>query len=149
MRTFLLLLLAMAIGAVSAEAVRQYACTPTVECENGPFYKPGAPERESVGNGYLMSGTVRSAASCKALPGARLEIWLSGPDGYEDRYRATLFAKGDGSYRFSSPRPKNYGGKSHIHIRVTAPGYLELYTQHFPGRRSVHGTMDLVLVPDK
>ncbi len=30
----------------------------------GPLYVQGAPERNQVGSGYLLMGTVKSAADC-------------------------------------------------------------------------------------
>ncbi|HEY5973933.1 MAG TPA: hypothetical protein VIU41_04265, partial [Geobacteraceae bacterium] len=119
----LAIFLSATAGAASS---RPDACPPTEERENGPFYRPGAPVRSSVGDGYRLQGMVRSATDCRPVPGARIEIWLAGPEGYGDRYRATLFAARDGSYRFSSPFPRDYGGKPHIHLRVTAPGFPEL-----------------------
>jgi protocatechuate 3,4-dioxygenase beta subunit len=143
----IILAAAMAAGAASAAAGSPFACPPTEERENGPFYRPDAPVRTSVGSGYLLRGMVRSAATCRPVPGARLEFWLAGPEGYIDRYRATLFAAQDGGYRFSSPFPRDYGGRPHIHIRVTAPGFQELFTHHYPQHGTGHGTFDLTLSP--
>jgi catechol 1,2-dioxygenase len=43
--------------------------------------------------------------------------------------------------------PVSYGGRPpHIHLRVTAPGYEELVTQHYPERGQRKATFDLVLL---
>jgi len=49
-------------------------CSPTETDALGPFYKPNAPVRQSVGSGYLLSGTVKSSADCKTVPNARIEF---------------------------------------------------------------------------
>jgi protocatechuate 3,4-dioxygenase beta subunit len=44
--------------------------------------------------------------------------------------------------------PVPYGGRPpHIHIRVTAPGYRELVTQHYPEAGQTKANFDLVLEP--
>jgi protocatechuate 3,4-dioxygenase beta subunit len=45
----------------------------------GPFYEPDAPERTSVGSGYVLSGTVLAAGSCEPIRDARIEFWLTDP----------------------------------------------------------------------
>lgn len=125
------------------------ACEPTPPDIIGPFYKPDAPVRDWVGYGYMLTGKVLSARSCTPLIGARIEFWLVGPNGlYSDSYRATTFSREDGSYRFMSHFPPPYGSQPpHIHIRVTAPGYEELITQHYPQRGTTTAQLPLVLLP--
>ena len=125
------------------------SCKPTEPDELGPFYKPGAPMRASVGKGYVLEGTVRSARDCAPIEGAAIELWLAGPDGgYGDTYRATVITDRQGAYRFESHVPPPYYGRPpHIHLRVSARGFNNLVTQQYPeaGRRK--GTFDVVLVP--
>jgi protocatechuate 3,4-dioxygenase beta subunit len=125
------------------------SCPPTEADALGPFYKPGATERASVGRGYVLSGVVKSAGSCASIAGARLEFWLAGPDGnYDDDHRATLFVDETGAYRFESNFPPQYSFRPpHIHLRVTAKGYRTLVTQHYPVAGQTQGTFDLVLAP--
>jgi protocatechuate 3,4-dioxygenase beta subunit len=43
--------------------------------------------------------------------------------------------------------PVSYGSRPpHIHVRVRAPGYEELVTQHYPERAQRKANFDLVLV---
>jgi protocatechuate 3,4-dioxygenase beta subunit len=123
-------------------------CKPTQPDMLGPFYEPGAPERTSVGSGYVLSGTVLAAQECKPIPDARIEFWLANPRGdYDDAHRATVFAGEGGKYRFESNVPVSYGGRPpHIHVRVRAPGYEELVTQHYPERGQRKANFDLVLL---
>jgi protocatechuate 3,4-dioxygenase beta subunit len=123
-------------------------CKPTQPDMLGPFYEPGAPVRTSVGSGYVLSGAVLAAEECKPIPNAKIEFWLANPRGdYDDAHRATVFADQRGEYRFESNVPVSYGGRlPHIHVRVRAPGYEELVTQHYPERGQRKANFDLVLV---
>jgi protocatechuate 3,4-dioxygenase beta subunit len=114
----------------------------------GPFYEPAAPVRTRVDSGYVLSGTVLAAEECKPIRDARMEFWLANPRGdYDDAHRATVLAGQRGEYRFESNVPVSYGGRSpHIHVRVRAPGYEELVTQHYPERGQRKANFDLVLV---
>lgn len=127
---------------------KEFACRPTPPDGLGPFYKPDAPLRNKVGEGYMLQGVVRSAVDCSPIANARVELWLAGPDGnYDDQHRATIVAS-TGEYQFESNYPPPYASRpSHIHLRVTAEGYGTLVTQHYPEKGVLESTMDLVLVP--
>jgi len=122
-------------------------CRPTRADSLGPFYVPGAPMRSSVGTGYLLRGTVRAVGTCRAIPRARIELWLVNPQGeYDAAHRATVIASRLGRYRFTSNKPVGYGGRpAHIHVRVTARGYRTLVTQHYPRPAQRSARFDLVL----
>lgn len=124
-------------------------CAPTPYDEIGPFYRPGAPVRASVGTGYVLSGQVLAAPGCKPLPNSRLEFWLVSPTGeYDDAHRATVYADRTGGYRFESNRPTDYVGRlPHIHLLVTAAGYEQLITQHYPKEGETKAELNLVLTP--
>jgi protocatechuate 3,4-dioxygenase beta subunit len=125
-------------------------CKPTQPDMLGPFYEPGAPVRTSVGSGYVLSGNVLAAAECKPIPNAHIEFWLANPMGdYDDAHRATVLAGERGRYRLESNVPVSYGGRPpHIHVRVTAPHYEELVTQHYPERGQRNANFDLVLLAE-
>jgi protocatechuate 3,4-dioxygenase beta subunit len=74
---------------------------------------------------------------------------MTGPDGkYADAFRATVYSKTDGAYRFQSHHPTDYFGRPpHIHIRVSADGFQTLVTQHYPSPDAEQGDLDLVLLP--
>ena len=115
----------------------------------GPFYEPNAPVRTSVGSGYVLSGAVLRAGGCEPVRDARIEFWLANPRGeYDDAHRATVLAGEKGRYRFESNVPVSYGGRQpHIHVRVTAPGFRDLVTQHYPDAGQREASFDLVLEP--
>ena len=145
-----MLMLTLATAAsVTAESNQPYPCQPTPEDEMGPFYRPGAPERHQVGTGYLQQGTVKSASDCRSIPDAKVELWMTGPEGrYGDDWRATLYSADNGSYYFQSHAATNYASRPpHIHIKVSAQGYTALITQHYPLKDAGIGVFDLVLIP--
>lgn len=147
----LVCLLLPGVGACRDQADRPVSCVATPYDELGPFYRPGAPMRNKVGEGYLLSGRVLSTEGCRPLPNTRIEAWLVNPRGeYDDEHRATFFSDRDGYYRFESNRPTDYAGRlPHIHLMVTADGHQQLITQHYPKQGQVAGELDLVLEPRK
>jgi protocatechuate 3,4-dioxygenase beta subunit len=134
----------------AAAGDRPTSCKPTQHDMLGPFYEPGAPVRTSVGSGYVLSGRVLATEECHPIPNAQIEFWLANSRGdYDDAHRATVFAGERGEYRLESNVPVSYGGRPpHIHVRVTAPGYEELVTQHYPERGQRKANFDLVLVEE-
>ncbi len=149
-RNFLeILLISIFIAAVGFSLAGAEPCRPTEPDMLGPFYKPDAPVRSSVGKGYILSGTVRSSRDCSVIKGARIEFWLTGPEGqYDDRYRATVFTDSKGAYQFESNAPKPYAGRPpHIHVRISAQGFRVLVTQHYPQKNTSSAIFDIVLIP--
>ena len=102
--TVLIVLTVTAVWPTPVSAVGPTSqCEPTAEDEMGPFYKPDAPYRTSVGTGYLLLGTVKAANDCSPIPAAKIELWMTGPNGrYGDAWRATLFSADNGTYYFVS-----------------------------------------------
>ena len=146
----LLLLAILTAWSAPVKAVEEpYQCEPTVEDEMGPFYRPDAPYRTTIGTGYLLVGTVKAAHDCSPIAAAKIELWMTGPDGrYGDAWRATLLSAEDGTYYFVSHAATGFGSRrSHIHIRVTAKGFAPLVTQHYPGADAGEGLFDLVVIP--
>ncbi len=148
---FFVLLVGVCGMNASAPVGADDGCPPTAPDMQGPFYKPGAPLRASVGKGYLLTGTVKSAADCVPIPEAAIEFWLVNPQGaYDDAHRATVISDGSGGYRFESHHPPDYAFRPpHIHLRVTVAGFKTLVTQHYPKAGKSRARFDIVLVPEK
>ncbi len=146
---FVVLLLSTSFGAPGS--VGAATCMPTEEDALGPFYKPDAPMRTSVGKGYVLQGVVRSARDCAPVPGAMIELWLAATDGdYDDSHRATIMTDASAAYRFESNVPPYYYGRPpHIHLRVSAKGFRTLVTQHYPSKGAADAVFDIVLIPVK
>jgi protocatechuate 3,4-dioxygenase beta subunit len=144
---FVSLLLGLALG-VSSSPQAASGCRPTPPDSLGPFYEPDAPVRSKVGSGYVLSGRALAARTCRAIPRARIELWLANAQGeYDDAHRATLIAGRRGGYRFESSKPPSYQSRPpHIHIRVVARGFRTLVTQHYPRANRSSAVFNLVLV---
>ncbi len=147
----LVTLLAATLGGTAGAGTARDAasCAPTRADSLGPFYEPGAPFRQKVGKGYVLTGRVLSLRACKAVRGARIEFWLANPEGeYDDAHRSTVRTGVKGTYRFESNRPVPYAGRPpHIHVRVGAPGLRTLVTQHYPRPGASRAVFNLVLRP--
>jgi hypothetical protein len=133
-----LIMLLLVTGRDAALAI---TCTPTPWDEIGPFYRPNAPVRNTIGKGYVLS---------RPLPNICIEVWQAGPGGeYDADHRATLFSDQNGRYRLETSFPPPYASRpSHIHILVDAKGFEGLITQHYPKKGSKGSTFDLVIVPE-
>jgi protocatechuate 3,4-dioxygenase beta subunit len=124
-----------------------WKCPPTPQDEIGPFYRPNAPLRSKIGSGFVLEGTVRSAATCRPVAGARIEFWQAGPSGeYGDAWRATIISDRRGHYRLETFPPPPYARRPpHIHILVDRRGYAGLITQHYPATGQHQATFDLIM----
>jgi protocatechuate 3,4-dioxygenase beta subunit len=121
----------------------------------GPFYKPGAPERSKLpvpfrGGISLVGPPIPTLVvegrvvddRCRPVPGARLDVWQADHTGAYDNdgfgMRGQLRTDADGRYRFETLRPGHYlnGDRyrpAHIHVKVGATGHRRLTTQlYFP-----------------
>ena len=123
-------------------------CDPTAANVEGPFFRPGAPERAVLadastrGQPLVISGRVLGA-TCAALAGARLEVWQADAAGGYDlrgwRQRGTLHTAADGTWRVDTIVPGRYldGDRyrpAHVHVKLAAPGHRPLTTQlYFEG----------------
>ncbi len=136
-----------AASSPSPTAAARPICTPTPPDALGPFYKPGAPVRSKVDTGFILTGAVLRAGTCRAEEDAILEFWLANPSGrYDDEHRATVPVGPSGKFRFESNVPVPYSGRPpHIHIRVTSPGQEAFVTQFYPKAGQTSATFDLVI----
>jgi len=123
----------------SREGKNGQAHAPTPSNTLGPYYKKGAPLRESLierndpGSPLLVAGRVRNTSG-QALPLATIEVFHSDHQGDYDlegfRYRGSIPVRESGEYKFETIVPGQYGGRAqHIHYVITAPGHRQLVTQ--------------------
>jgi len=157
--------LAALAGAVVAGACGTGAatCVPTEDNPQGPFYVPDAPFRTDIAPGgepgerLAVGGRVLSAAGCRPLADAVVEVWhanaagayyglegATGEGAWQLRGRARTGK--DGSYRFETILPGRYPlsprqlRPRHIHYLVAAPGHRPVVTQlYFTGDPSLAG----------
>lgn len=150
-RLFFTLILMFILLSPLESFAQSYQCAPTPPDLLGPYYQPNAPERNKVGNGYILKGVVKSALNCAPISGAKIEVWMAGPNGhYGDDWRATIFSNKDGTYLFSSHSPGYYGNRPpHIHMIISAPGFRKLTTQHYVPKEATESTFGLILIPNQ
>jgi protocatechuate 3,4-dioxygenase beta subunit len=134
--------------------------TPTEGNIEGPFYRPGVPERSQLyrdgdkGDVLVISGTIVNRKG-QPINGAVMEIWQVDADGVYDNgdpdhppandvfhMRGRVTTKKDGRYQFTTLRPAHYPitptqfRTAHIHFHVKAKGYRMLTSQFFlPGEK--------------
>jgi protocatechuate 3,4-dioxygenase beta subunit len=107
-----------------------------------PSYRAGAPVRAVVGQGHVLTGTVRSRRDCAPIAGARVELWpeIAG-HGHPDSQRATVLTNADGGYRFQSDPP------NHIHMLVSASGFEPVASNRYHPEGRAAGRFDVLLPP--
>jgi protocatechuate 3,4-dioxygenase beta subunit len=144
------------------------SCALTHDNIEGPFFKPGAPERHVLadhgpGMRLRVGGVVRDAW-CRPLAGARMDVWQADHRGAYDNVgfgmRASMRTGDDGSYGFDTIVPGRYlnGDRyrpAHIHVKLSATGHAPLTTQlYFPddpyneGDPFIVRELIMALVPD-
>jgi len=128
----------------------------TESSAEGPFYSAGAPFRAKLspplatGTVLVVSGRVWGEDTRRPLAGAVLDLWQADHSGQYDNagflYRARLHTDDTGSYEVETVHPGIYGAgpgqfrPSHIHYRISQPGYRTLTTQlYFAGDPHLKG----------
>jgi protocatechuate 3,4-dioxygenase beta subunit len=119
-------------------------CIPTIDDGLSPSYEAGSPLRTSVGQGHILTGTVRSSRDCSPISNARVELW---PEylgqGHPDEARSTVVTDSLGNYSFESNPPE------HIHMRISAAGFVTIAQNSYHPEGQPEGTFDIVLVPER
>jgi protocatechuate 3,4-dioxygenase beta subunit len=126
------------------------SCAATPQDSFGPFGRGMPPLRGSIGHGHVLTGTILSAAGCRPIAGARVELWQEDANGdYTRASSATVVTDRNGRFRFEGPLPPGGDGfPPHIHIRVLAPGFKPLLTRYEIAGGSKRGSVALVLAPE-
>ena len=126
----------------------QEICFPTQSNPLGPYYKDGAPFRESLAEGsegkrLIITGKVLNVVGCEPLEGAILDIWQTDSNGTYDNegynFRGKIMTDKDGNYVIDTIHPGQYTQNdiwrpSHIHLKVGVPDQPVITTQlYFEG----------------
>ncbi len=90
-------------------------------------YIPNAPERDSLGNGFVITGLVRSANGCRPLDGVRIQVWLATQTGGEQDNRASVRTGPDGRYRIETAPTVPQFGEPNIHVGYDDQEYREVF----------------------
>jgi protocatechuate 3,4-dioxygenase beta subunit len=142
-------------GATSTDAATP-TCIETHDNIEGPYYRPGAPERANLvedgmpGTPIDLEGRVMGQGCGQGLAGVELDVWHATHDGHYDndgtmkvaaaRYllRGRLRTDAEGRYRVRTIIPGRYLNgpqyrPAHVHVKVRAKGFAPLTTQlYFP-----------------
>ena len=114
----------------------------------GPFYKPGYPQKKLVcGNDTKINedkltvhGYVLVSCDGEVAEGATVEVWQANTDGqYVDDCRGYAMTDRNGYYIFTTAYPGIYRPRPrHLHFRVTYQNYV-LITQMYFDDDTSHG----------
>src|SRR5438132_5701452 len=133
-----------ATTAQATTSTRACSGTPTPSQTEGPFYKPGSPERTSLresgfaGTPLTVAGYVFST-TCKPIAHAWLDFWHADSNGNYDntgfRLRGHQYTHKQGRYSLETIVPGEYRGRPrHIDMIVQAPAQAVPATQLYcPG----------------
>lgn len=120
---------------------------PTPSVTEGPYFKPGSPERKSllepgvVGDRLNLTGRVLTRSG-KPVAGALLDFWQADGNGRYDNVgymlRGHQLTDEQGRYWLETVIPGIYPGRTkHIHVKVQAANGTVLTTQlFFPNEES-------------
>ena len=108
-------------------------------------YIPDAPERDSLGEGFRITGTVRSAAGCRPLEGRRVQVWLATETGGEQDNRATVVTDADGRYSIETDPTIPQFGEPNIHVGHAGQGYEDVFIRRVVDLDDARATVDLTL----
>jgi len=114
---------------------------PSPSMTEGPYFKPGSPERASMlepttpGEKLVLTGHVLSTR-CEPIPHTLLDFWQTDGNGAYDNQgygmRGHQFSDDTGKYALMTVLPGLYPGRTpHIHVKVQPPGGATITTQLF------------------
>jgi len=129
-----------------ANRERQGSCEATESNPGGTNnYIPGAPERNSLGNGFVITGLVRSVDGCRALKDVRIQIWLATETGGEQDNRASVRTDADGRYRIETAPTIPQFGEPNIHVGYEDRDYGKVFIRRVVDLDDERAVVDLTL----
>ncbi len=108
-------------------------------------YIPGAPRAESLGQGFVITGLVRSARGCRPLDDVRVQVWLATETGGEQDNRASVRTDENGRYRIETAKTVPQFGEPNIHVGFDDPGYREVFIRRVVDLDDKRAVVDLTL----
>jgi protocatechuate 3,4-dioxygenase beta subunit len=111
---------------------------PTLSKEEGPFYKPGSPERNAIaepgtpGKKLIVEGYVFNK-DCQPVDLVWLDFWQADGNGQYDNggynLRGHQYTNESGRYRLETVRPVEYGPRTaHIHVKAQVSKNSPVFT---------------------
>jgi protocatechuate 3,4-dioxygenase beta subunit len=144
------------IGPGEKSVLECVSTTPDLYGE-GPFYTPNPPviengmlaSQDEPGTRLIISGQVRNLDCSEVIPNTIIDIWHAADAGAYDNQgynlRGYTLTNAQGFYLFETVVPGHYPNAgsyrpSHIHVKVTPPGFETLTTQlYFEGDEYIPG----------
>jgi len=108
-------------------------------------YIPEAPELESLGSGFVITGLVRSADGCEPLEEVRIQVWLATETGGEQDNRASVRTGADGRYRIETDPTVPQFGEPNIHVGYDDEEYGEVFIRRVVDLDDERAVVDLTL----
>ena len=130
----------------AGERAEPRRCTPTESNPGGTNnYIPDAPELESLGSGFVITGLVRSAEGCRPLRDVRIQVWLATETGGEQDNRASVRTGADGRYRIDTDPTVPQFGEPNIHVGYDDGEYGEVFIRRVVDLDDERAVVDLTL----
>jgi hypothetical protein len=108
-------------------------------------YIPAAPTAESLGEGFVITGLVRSARGCRPLEDVRVQVWLATETGGEQDNRASVRTGSDGRYRIETAKTVPQFGEPNIHVGYDDGDYGEVFIRRVVDLDDKRAVVDLTL----
>jgi hypothetical protein len=125
---------------------RPRRCEPTESNPGGTNnYIPDAPELDSLGEGFVITGLVRSADGCRPLEDVRVQVWLATETGGEQDNRASVRTGSDGRYRIETAPTVAQFGEPNIHVGYDDGEYGEVFIRRVVDLDDRRAVVDLTL----
>ena len=125
---------------------RPRRCEPTESNPGGTNnYIPDAPGLDSLGEGFVITGLVRSAADCRPLEDVKVQVWLATETGGEQDNRASVRTGPDGRYRIETAPTVAQFGEPNIHVGYDDGEYQEVFIRRVVDLDDRRAVVDLTL----
>ena len=108
-------------------------------------YIADAPERDSLGDGFEITGRVRSAQGCRALEDVRVQVWLATETGGETDNRASVRTDENGRYRIETAPTVPQFGEPNIHVGYDDGDYRDVFIRRVVDLDDERAVVDLTL----
>ena len=146
-RTFLISA-GLTATALAAPALAQ-SYSPTQTMRGGSNnYRPNAPFRDKLGDGFHISGKVRLAGQGQPIQNARIQIWAATTIGGEREplNHGSVLTQADGSYHLEMHQIVPNFGQPHAHLAYDDGAFKTVFLRPvMPSAKDTSLTVDFVL----
>lgn len=113
-------------------------------------YRPNAPIVESLGKGFITTGTVLMAGTGEPLPNIRIQIWAATVNGGERHApnHGSVLTNSKGVYTLEMPQIVPNFGQPHGHLAYDDPEFKTVFLRPvMPSASDTTLTADFILAP--